>query len=194
MNAFYARFDNHDFREETGKEVEKIMKGSGSHNEYVVSENDVACVFRSVNVRKCGGPDGLKVWIFKHCTLQLSSIYAFMFNWSTREHLVLPIWKTSELIPVPKKSAAKELNDLRPVALTSFATKCLEKLKSREIKKCFSVIQDLMQFAYRENRNVEDAILVFLQNVYKHLDTPKKYCRILFVDFSSAFKPSNHTF
>ena len=170
------------------------MKGSGSHNGYVVSENDVACVFRSVNVRKCGGPDGLKGWIFKHCALQLSSIYAFMFNWSIREHLVPHIWKTSELIPVPKKSAVKELNDLRPVALTSIVTQCLEKLIAREIKKCFSVPQDPMQFAYRENRNVEDAILVFLQNVYKHLDMSKNHCRILFVDFSSAFKPSNHTF
>ena len=44
-----------------------------------------------------------------------------------------------------------------------------------------------MQFAYRENRIVEDAILVFLQNVHKHLDTPKNFCRILFVDFSSTF-------
>ncbi|KAK3759021.1 hypothetical protein RRG08_016527 [Elysia crispata] len=54
------QFDKHDFREETRKEVERIMEGSGSHNESVVSENDVSCVFRSVNVRKCGGPDGLK--------------------------------------------------------------------------------------------------------------------------------------
>ena len=75
LNALYARFDNHDFREETRKEVEKIMKGLGSHTEYVVSENDVSCVFRRVNVRKCGGSDGLKGWIFKHCALQLSSIY-----------------------------------------------------------------------------------------------------------------------
>ena len=110
-----------------------------------------------------------------------------MFNWSIREHLVPPIWKTSKLKPVPKKFAVKELNDLRPVALTSIVTKCLEKLIAREIKKGFSVLQDPMQFAYRENRNVEDAILVFLQNVYKHLDTPKNYCRILFVDSSSAF-------
>ena len=88
---------------------------------------------------------------------------------------------------MPKKSAVKELNDLRPVALTSIVTKCLEKLLAREIKKCFSVLQDPMQFAYREDRNVEHAILVFLQNVHKHLDTPKNYCRILFVDFSSAF-------
>ena len=81
-----------------------------------------------MNVRKCGGPDDLKGWIFKHCALQLSSIYAFLFNWSIREHLVPPIWKTSELIPVPKKSAVKELNDLRPVALTSSVTQCLEKM------------------------------------------------------------------
>ena len=92
-----------------------------------------------MNVRKCGGPVGLKGWIFKHCALQFSSIYVFLFNWSICEHLVPPIWKTSELIPVPKKSAVKELNDLRPVALTSIVTKCLEKLIAREIKKCFSV-------------------------------------------------------
>ena len=58
-----------------------------------------------------------------------------MFNWSIREHLVPPIWKTSELITVPKKSAVKELNDLRPVALTSIVTKCFEKLIAREVKK-----------------------------------------------------------
>ena len=86
---------------------------------------------------------------------------------------------------MPKKSAVKELNDRRPVALTSIATKCLEKLIAREIKKCFSVLQDPMQFACRENRNVEDAIIVFLQNVYKHLDTPKNYCRILLSIFST---------
>lgn len=30
-------------------------------------------------------------------------------------------------------------------------------------------------------------MLVFLDNVLRHLETPKSYCRILFVDFSSAF-------
>ena len=45
----------------------------------------------------------------------------------------------------------------------------------------------LLCSTYRKNRNVEDAILVFLLNVYKHLDMPKNYCRILFGNFSSAF-------
>ena len=44
-----------------------------------------------------------------------------------------------------------------------------------------------MQFAYRAKRSVDDAILVFLDNVYKHIDTPRHFCRVLFIDFSSAF-------
>ena len=46
---------------------------------------------------------------------------------------------------------------------------------------------DPLQFAYRANRGVEDAILCFTQNLYKHIDQPKCYVRTLFIDFSSAF-------
>ena len=97
------------------------------------------------------------------------------------------IWKTSEIIPIPKKNKVTELNDLRPVALTPIVVKCLEKIIRKEIYKCVNLVQDDMQFAYREKRSVEDAILVFLDNLYKHLDAPRTYSRLLFVDFSSAF-------
>ena len=93
----------------------------------------------------------------------------------------------SKIIPVPKKPIVKELNDLRPVALTSIIMKCLERLVLNHIKSHFTEFQDPLQFAYRPKRSVEDAIIVFLNNIYKHLDTPGNYCRILFVDFSSAF-------
>ena len=117
------------------------------------------------------------------CSAQLH--YSVLFNLSLRESWLPPIWKTSEIIPVPKKPQVKELNDLRPVALTSIVTKSLEKIISKETKKCSGSTQDPMQFAYREKRSVEDTVSIFLQNVYKHLDMPKNYCRILFVDFSS---------
>ena len=44
-----------------------------------------------------------------------------------------------------------------------------------------------LQFAYRKNRGVEDAILSFTHNLYNHIDQPKCYVRTLFIDFSSAF-------
>ena len=50
-----------------------------------------------------------------------------------------------------------------------------------------SPLQDPCQFAYRAKRSVDDAILISFNNIYKHIDIPKQYCRVLFVDFSSAF-------
>ena len=101
---------------------------------------------------------------------------------------VIPLsWKCSQIVPVPKKANVKEMNDLRPVALTSVPMKCLERLVLKEIRKVFKNVQDPLQFVYRSKRSVDDAIVVFLDNIYRHIDIPRNYCRILFVDFSSAF-------
>ncbi len=47
---------------------------------------------------------------------------------------------------------------------------------------------DPLQFAYRANRAVDDAVNMGLHYGLQHLDRPGTYERILFVDFSSAFK------
>ncbi|KAL0173598.1 hypothetical protein M9458_029566, partial [Cirrhinus mrigala] len=46
---------------------------------------------------------------------------------------------------------------------------------------------DPLQFAYRANRSVDDAVNLGLHFILQHLDRPGTYVRILFVDFSSAF-------
>ena len=46
---------------------------------------------------------------------------------------------------------------------------------------------DPPQFAYKRNKGVEDAILLFLHDAYTHLDKVGSFVRILFVDYSSAF-------
>ncbi len=46
---------------------------------------------------------------------------------------------------------------------------------------------DPLQFAYRANRSVDDAVNMGLHYVLQHLDRPGTYVRNLFVDFSLAF-------
>ncbi|KAL0199541.1 hypothetical protein M9458_002728, partial [Cirrhinus mrigala] len=46
---------------------------------------------------------------------------------------------------------------------------------------------DPLQFAYRANRSVDDAVNMGLHFILQHLDKTGNYVRILFVDFSSAF-------
>lgn len=46
---------------------------------------------------------------------------------------------------------------------------------------------DPLQFAYRQGRSTDDAINSITHLTLKHLEDPKAYARILFIDFSSAF-------
>ncbi len=50
-----------------------------------------------------------------------------------------------------------------------------------------SAFLDPLQFAYRANRSVDDAVNMGLHFILQHLDRPGTYVRILFVDFISAF-------
>ena len=125
--------------------------------------------------------------LLKSCSYQLSFIYSQLFTKSLTTGHIPTSWKTSKIVPVPKSTKAKELNDFRPVALTSVPMKCLEKIVQHHLMSSCRPLLDSNQFAYKAHRGVEDAILVFTQNIYKHLDTPKAYVRTLFIDFSSAF-------
>ncbi len=66
--------------------------------------------------------------------------------------------------------------------------KSFEKLVLAHLKDITGPLLDPLQFAYRANRSLDDAVKMGLHYVLQHLDRPGTYVRILFVDFSSAFK------
>ncbi|KAI3376975.1 hypothetical protein L3Q82_000212 [Scortum barcoo] len=79
------------------------------------------------------------------------------------------------------------LNDYRPVALTSTIMKCFERLVRSFITSSIPDSLDPLQFAYRPNRSTEDAIALTLHTALSHLDQRDTYVRMLFIDYSSAF-------
>jgi len=89
--------------------------------------------------------------------------------------------------PIPKKPRPTILNDFRPIALTSVAMKSMERLVLNRLLRQTSDQLDPLQFAYRHNRSVEDALITMLNLIFEHLERPKSYVRVLFADLSSAF-------
>ncbi len=80
------------------------------------------------------------------------------------------------------------LNDYRTVArLWSVVMKSFERPVLAYLKASTGPLLDPLQFAYRANRSVDDAVNMGLHFILQHLDRPGTYVRILFVDFSSAF-------
>ncbi len=97
------------------------------------------------------------------------------------------IWKTSCLVPVPKKAHHVALNDYRPVALTSHIMKVMERLVLAYLRPQVRASADPLQFAYQPHVGVDDAIIYMLQRAYSSVDRPNTTVRIMFFDFSSAF-------
>jgi hypothetical protein len=51
---------------------------------------------------------------------------SYILNLSLSKAVVSTCFKTATVVPVPKKAKVIELNDYRPVALTSVIMKCFE--------------------------------------------------------------------
>ena len=90
----------------------------------VISENETRKEFLNVNANKAKGPDGLTGKFLKTCASQLCHIYSHIFNLFLSTSSIPNVWKTSKIIPVPKKEKVMTINDLRPVALTPIVMKC----------------------------------------------------------------------
>ena len=75
----------------------------------------------------------------------------------------------------------------RPVALTSVAMKCFERLVMAHINSILPDTLDPLQFEYCPNRSTDDAISIALHTALSHLDKRNTYVRMLFIPYSSAF-------
>ena len=185
LNASYARFDP---SSQTGNNINnprtQIPDTISDH--LSIDSSSVLKIFKSLSTRKACGPDNVTPKLLKGCANQLAGVYAKIFNICVNTYIP-SIWKTANIVPVPKKSCPKELNDFRPISLTSVPFKCLERIVLKELLKQTESSLDKNQFAYRKSRCVDDATLTLSHILLKHLEKPKSYTRTLFIDFSSAF-------
>ena len=117
---------------------------------------------------KASGPD--KISVLKQCSRQLATIFTFIYNMSFKLISVPEIRKRSCINPVPKKPTISCMNDVRPVALTFVPMKSCERFVLRSSQSCVGKFMDPLQFAYRTKRSTEDAILLVLDRLYRHLD------------------------
>uniref|UniRef100_A0AAQ6A6Z6 Reverse transcriptase domain-containing protein n=1 Tax=Amphiprion ocellaris TaxID=80972 RepID=A0AAQ6A6Z6_AMPOC len=158
-----------------------------SPHAFSLCKQDVHRQFSRLNPRKAPGPDGVFPSTLRHCAEELAPVFTDIFNTSLESCHVPACFTSSTIVPVPKKPRITGLNDYRPVALTSVVMKSFERLVLSHLKTITTPLLDSLQFAYRANRSVDDAVNLALHSILQHLDSPGTYARILFVDFSSAF-------
>jgi hypothetical protein len=165
------------------------MRASAVPDDCVItlSVADVSKTVKQVNIHKAAGPYGLPGRVLRACADQLAGVFTDIFNMSLIESVIPTCFKQTTIVLVPKNTKATCLNDYIPVALTSVAMKCFERLVMAHINTIIPETLDPLQFAYRANRSTDDAISIALHTALSHLDKMNTYVRMLFIDYSSAF-------
>ncbi|KAI2646963.1 hypothetical protein H4Q32_030697 [Labeo rohita] len=131
---------------------------------------DIRKTLSRVNPRKAAGPDNIPGRVLRDCAAQLTDVLTDIFNTSLSQAVVPTCLKSTSIIPVPKKSPVSCLNDYRPIALTPIMMKCFERLVMRNIKTSLPNTLDPLQFSYRPNRSMDDAISSTLHLALTHLE------------------------
>ncbi len=185
LNDFYCRFEVRDFSQEQKIALDALSVLDSF--KVTIDQHMVERLFSRVCPSKASGPDGISGRLLKSCSEELAEAWCPIYQKSLDTHTVPSIWKSSIIIPVPKKASCKENNDYHPVALTSVVMKCFEKIMINFVKTEVSCLSDPFQFAYRSNRSTDDAGIALSHFINRHLEDSSSYAHILFVDFSSAF-------
>ncbi|XDV34345.1 hypothetical protein PO909_004512 [Leuciscus waleckii] len=183
LNVFFGRFDTG----ECSTEVDRICSDIPLYENITLEEHEIAYCLSRTKLNKAPGPDGLNGRVLKDCVYQLTGVFTQLFQLLLSTRIVPNLWKVSTVVPVPKITGAKGLNDFRPISLTSVLGKCMERVIMRHLMYFVSDVLDPLQFAYKKARGTDDAVLTLYNSVAEHVQLTSNYARIFFLDFTSAF-------
>lgn len=187
LNQFYCRFDQSDYSQERKELLVEVTSRLATKAILELQPEEVELILKRTKPNKALGPDQISGQLLKSCGSQLAGVLCHLFNRSLSEHSIPSLWKSSIICPVPKKNNPSCNNDYRPVALTSLVMKGFERLILSQLQEEVSMHTDPLQFAYKQHRGVDDAVLTLLHATHTHLEKPRSLVRLVFVDFSSAF-------
>ena len=118
-----------------------------------------------------------------------------IFNSSIREGLVPVLWKSADVLPLPKISNLQSVEcDLRPWpnSLTPVLSKILEDYIFQWLCPIIMPYIDPRQFGYIKKSSSTAALIHLLHTWLAATETPKTFIRSCRVDFSRDFNTINH--
>ena len=161
-------------------------------SDFIIDPVEVANRLASINIFKAPGPDGLPNWFLRDFAPYLCEPLAAIFNASFREGFIPPIWKSAEVIAVPKISCPRSIQtDLRPISLLPTVAKVLESFIGRWLQSVLEPTFDNKQYGCRPKRSTTHALMAIIHEWQSTLDHGGAV-RALLVDFKKAFDLVNH--
>ena len=100
-------------------------------------------------------------------------------------------WKYAEVVPIPKCQPAT-LQNLRPIALTSYLAKIAESFIVKWLLQDISNQIDPDQYGNRQGLSTNHYLISLIHQVLENAENPKSLSTIVITDYSKAFDRIDH--
>ena len=109
-----------------------------------------------------------------------------MFNTSFISGIIPQEWKLASVVPFHKKGDKDNVENYRPMSLTSLVMKVFERCIQRELFSVCEQLLDPMQHGFVKNRSCTTQMIPFTNDLAITLNN-KSRCDIVYFDFAKAF-------
>ena len=139
--------------------------------------------------------DNINPRILKENSEEISDVLCILYNLSVNKGALPDDWKASIIIALHKKGSKSNINNYRPVSLTSVVCKVLESIPVDKIMEYFKSNNLLSnnQFGFIKGLSVNIQLINLLDKWTKHLDNnDNKGIDVIYTDFEKAFDKVPH--
>ena len=144
-----------------------------------------------INSNKACGPDAIHGRILKNCAVSLAYPLSLLFKLSYNTGSVPREWKLAHVVPIHKKGSKENIENYRPISLTSLVMKTFERILKEEILVHTSHLLDTRQHGFLSNKSCSTNMVGFCDSLALSLNDCNR-TDVVYFDFSKAFDSVNH--
>ena len=189
-----------------GRDIaESVDSGPDDHKKYLshinvpnsfffkpVLPNETCLILNSLK-NKPGNINKVPIQVLKSINNIISIPLTIIINKSLTSGIFPDSLKIARITPIYKEGSRSDINNYRPISVLPTLSKIFEKLVYKQLYNYLEINSSLVniQFGFRTRKSTTQAILHFMQYLYKNLDEGKLVFSI-FLDFRKAFDSVNH--
>jgi len=175
--------------------IKRVTRDQWTYAKNTLNPNNVRWAITTFKPLKSPGPDGIMPIMIQKAGETIIPVLTRIYRASLALGHIPKIWQKTRIVFIPKpgKNSYDQAKSFRPISLSSFFLKIMEKIIDMHVREYLgknSPLHDL-QFAYQPGKSTETALHQLVSKIEDALDR-KEIALATFLDIQGAFDNTSH--
>ena len=175
--------------------IKRVKRDQWTFAKDILNHNNVRWAISTFKPLKSPGPDGIMPIMIQKAEELIIPVLTRIYRASLALGHIPKLWQKTRIVFIPKpgKNNYDQAKSFRPISLSSFLLKIMEKIIDRHVREYLGKNSPLhnLQFAYQPGKSTETALHELVSKIEDTLDR-KEIALATFLDIQGAFDNTSH--